>query len=61
MSSVYYFEKCPKCGAEVTEEMTGYPELAGYEDNTCQCSRCKTKFVIMVDLHKISEKTKKLK
>ncbi len=55
MSTAYYFEKCPKCKVVRTDGM-GFPELAGYEGDEVECSKCKRRFVIKVILEEKKRK-----
>jgi len=57
MSDIWYFDECPACKAEITDEM-GMPELSGYEGDVARCSKCKAKFLIITILKKLNEKKK---
>jgi hypothetical protein len=52
MTGYIYFEKCPNCKVKITDYL-GYPDLYGLEDSTIVCSKCKTKFKIVISLKKV--------
>ena len=63
MTDIHWFSQCPKCGAE-RFDLTGMPQLGGYEGDVVVCSKCKSKFRILTTLcsfENVNERNKKIK
>ena len=54
MSDYFYFEECPKCKFSPKEDFFLIADVGG----KTKCPKCKTKFVVDVDLKEIKPKKK---